>query len=470
MANIVTIDPMTRIEGHGKVTIHLDDSGTVESARFHVMEFRGFEKFCEGRMVWDMPLITTRICGICPTAHHLASVKACEAVFDVELPAAAKKLHELLILGSGLEDQALHFFFLAAPDFVLGPDSDPLKRNVLGIVEANKDLAIKAIRLRKIGKNIVERVGGSSIHPVTAIPGGMSKSITGDDRYSMLKDADEAISYAELALDIAKDLFIKYADLAPSFANFDSLYMGLTKDGMFEEYDGAIRVVDKDGAIVADFSPQDYANYIDEAVEDYSWAKFPYWKSGGETYRVGPLARLNVATNIDTPKAKVAFDEFKAIGNGKPLSGSLYYHYARVIELLYKAEKIKELLQDDEIMSQDVRVKVDRKAGEGVGVVEAPRGTLIHHYQADDFGKLVKANLIVPTTHNNKAIDTAIAMAAKDNIKGKKLNEGVLNLVEMAARCYDPCLSCATHAIGKMPLEVTLYSHDGLVLDSIRRA
>lgn len=470
MASKITIDPITRIEGHGKVTIHLDESGQVERARFHVMEFRGFEKFCEGRMIWEMPLITTRICGICPTAHHLASVKASEAAFDVTIPPAAKKLRELLIFGSGLEDQALHFFFLAAPDLVLGPDSDPLKRNVLGIVDADKDLALKAIRLRKIGKNIVERVGGSPIHPVTAIPGGMSRPITADDRYGMLKNADEAISYAEVALSLVKDLFEKYADLAPVFASFDSLYMGLTDDGTLEEYDGMIRVVDRDGEKVAEFSPQDYPLYIDEKVEDYSWTKFPYWKAGDETYRVGPLARLNVATNIDTPLAKVAFDSFKKMGNGKPLHGSLYYHYARVVELMYKAEKIKELLEDDEIMSTDVRVKVERKAGEGVGVVEAPRGTLIHHYVADDVGKLQKVNLIVPTTHNNKAIDIAIAMGAKDNVRGGKLTEGVLNTIEMAARCYDPCLSCATHAIGKMPLEVLLYSHDGRILDSMRRA
>ena len=470
MAQKITIDPITRIEGHGKVTIHLNGTGEVSAARFHVMEFRGFEKFCEGRMVWDMPLITTRICGICPTAHHLASVKACEAIFDVEIPSAAKKLRELLVFGSGLEDQALHFFFLAAPDLVLGPASDPLMRNVLGIVDADKDLAMKAIRLRKIGKNIVERVGGSSIHPVTAIPGGMSRGITAEDRYDMLKYADEAIDYAGIALTVAKDLFRKYSDLAPDFASFNTMYMGLTDDGMLEEYDGLIRVVDKDGKIVADFSPQNYTKYIEERVEDYTWTKFPYWKMGEETYRVGPLARLNVATGISTPLAKEAFDEFKAISGGKPLHGSLYYHYARVIELMYKAERIKELLLDDEIMSDNVRIKVERKAGEGVGVIEAPRGTLIHHYAADDFGKLTKANLIVPTTHNNKAIDTSIEMVAKAHVRDDRLDEGVLNMVEMAARCYDPCLSCSTHALGKMPLEVILYDQFGQVLDSIRRA
>jgi NAD-reducing hydrogenase large subunit len=420
-------------------------------------------------MIWDMPMITTRICGICPTAHHLASVKACEAVFDVEIPPAAKMLRELLVLGSGLEDQALHFFFLAAPDLVLGPESDPVKRNVMGIVGADKELAMKAIRLRKIGKNIVERVGGSAIHPVTAIPGGMSKPITAEDRYSMLQYAKEAITYSDVALTLVNRLFEQYAELAPVFATFDSLYMGLTNDGSYEEYDGMIRVVDKDGAVAAEFSPQDYANYIGERVEDYSWAKFPYWKAGDETYRVGPLARLNVAEKIDTPFASAALYTFKKMGNGKPLHGSLYYHFARVIELMYKAEKIKKILEDDEIMSTDVRVKVERKAGEGVGVVEAPRGTLIHHYVADDFGKLEKANLIVPTTHNNKAIDIAIALAAKDNIRGDKLTEGVFNTVEMAARCYDPCLSCATHAIGQMPLEIVLYGHDGKVLDTARR-
>lgn len=469
MAQKVTIDPITRIEGHGKVTIHLNGTGEVHAARFHVMEFRGFEKFCEGRMAWDMPLITTRICGICPSAHHLASVKACEAVFGVEIPPAAKKLRELLIYGSGLEDQALHFFFLAAPDLVLGPASDPLKRNVLGIVDADKELALKAIRMRKIGKNIVERVGGSAIHPVTAIPGGMSRGLTPEDRYDMQKTVDESIEYAEVALAVARDLFKKYGDLAPNFASFNTMYMGLTDNGALEEYDGMIRVVDKDGNIVADFSPQDYTKYIDERVEDYTWTKFPYWKMGEETYRVGPLARVNVATSVSTPRAAAAFEEFKAMSGGKPLHGSLYYHYARVIELMYKAEKIKELLADDEIMSDNVRVKVERKAGEGVGVVEAPRGTLIHHYAVDDFGKIVKANLIVPTTHNNKAIDTAIAMVAKDHVREDRLDEGVLNMVEMAARCYDPCLSCSTHALGKMPLEVVLYSHDGRVLDSIRR-
>jgi len=470
MANKIVIDPITRIEGHGKVTINLNKKGEVSSARFHVMEFRGFEKFCQGRMAWEMPLITTRICGICPTAHHLAAVKACEAVFDAKIPRAAKKLRQLLILGAGLEDQALHFFFLAAPDLVLGPNSNPAKRNVLGIVDKDKDLAMKAIRLRKIGKNIVERVGGSSIHPVTAIPGGMSKSITAEDRYSMLKSADEAIKYAGIALSLAKNLFKKYRDLAPTFASFSSMYVGLTDNGTLEYYDGMIRAIDNNGKIVADFPPQDYAKYIDEAIESYSWTKFPYWKAGKKTYRVGPLARINIASNVDTPEASEAFAEFKSLSDGKPLSGSLYYHYARVIELLHKAEKIKELLQDDEIMSDKVRVKVERKAGEGIGVVEAPRGTLIHHYVTDDFGKLQKVNLVVPTTHNNKALDTSIALAAKGSINNGKLTEGTLNQVEMAARCYDPCLSCSTHAVGKMPLEVILYDHNGLVLDIARRA
>ena len=467
----ITIEPVTKIEGHAKVTINLDDDGNVASSRFHVTEFRGFEKFCEGRMVWDMPVITTRICGICPVSHHLASAKACDDLLGVDIPPAAKKLRELMQMAQYIHSHSLHFFFLAAPDLVLGPDADPSTRSVFGIIKEDPELGKKAIKLRKIGQTMIDRVGGRAIHPVTAIPGGMSKPLSQKDRDIMLKEIDTAIELSELALTIGKDIYTKYAEVIPSFSTFETKHMGLVKDGMLELYDGNLRLAGN-GGIVEEFNPSDYLDYIGEHVEDSSWLKFPFYKKEGYPegiYRVGPLGRLNVAEGISTPLANAEFKEFKKLGNGGMVEETLYYHYARIIEMLYAAEKAKELLLDDEIVSENTRVKVDRVGGEGVGVIEAPRGTLIHHYWADDLGKITKSNMVVATIHNNPAMDMSVNEVAKNFIKDGNVTEGILNRVEMAIRCYDPCLSCSTHKAGQMPLELTLKSPEGKTVDVIRR-
>jgi NAD-reducing hydrogenase large subunit len=472
MSKTITIAPVTRLEGHGKVTIHLNDRNEVERAHFHVVEFRGFEKFCEGRLMSEMPVITTRICGICPVSHHLASVKACDAVLGVDIPPAAKKLRELMHMGQYIHSHSLHFFYLAAPDFLLGPASDRAKRNIVGIIEADPELAKKAIRLRQIGQNIIERVGGRAIHPVTAIPGGMSKPLSNEDRFNIRKELGEAMELAQLSLQVGKGVYEKYADIVPRFAVIKTNYMGLVKNGNLELYDGTLRMIDETGKTLEEFDPKNYLDYIGEHVEDWSYLKFPFYKKQGfpeGVYRVAPLGRLNVVDAISTELANKELGEFKKLGKGKPVHETLYYHYARLIEMLYAAERARELIEDDEIVSEDVRVKVERKAGEGVGVIEAPRGTLVHHYWADDSGKIEKANIIVATGHNNAAIDMSVNEVAKEFVKGGKIEEGALNMVEMAIRCYDPCLSCATHAIGQMPLVINLVAADGTVLDVVER-
>lgn len=472
MTRIITIDPVTKVEGHGKVTIHLDDAGNVVESHFHVQEFRGFEKFCEGRMVWEMPVITTRICGICPVSHHLASAKACDDLFGIEIPSTAKKLRELMHMSQMIHSHALHFFYLGAPDLLFGLDAPPEQRNVIGVINANPDLAKKAIRLRQIGQASVEKVGGRSIHPVAAIPGGMSKPLSHDDRYVMLKEMDEALDLAKLALGLVKGVNDQYQDLIPNFASFKTKYMGLVKDGALELYDGSLRIKDEQGSVMDEFDPKDYLSHIAERTEDWTYLKFPYHKESGwpnGVYRVAPLGRLNVADKISTPLANAELAEFKQLGGGQPVQHSLYYHYARIIELLYAVERAKELLLDDEIIHKDVRVQVSRRAGEGIGVIEAPRGTLIHHYQADDMGKLEKVNIIVSTAHNYSSMDRAVNEVAKMVLKNNKVEETLLNQVEMAIRCYDPCLSCATHQIGKMPLNIEILTSSGEVARSIRR-
>ncbi len=473
MSQVITVAPVTRLEGHGKVTIHLNGNGEVKESHFHVVEFRGFEKFCEGRLMSEMPVITTRICGICPVSHHLSSVKACDAALGVDIPSAAKKLRELMHMGQIIHSHALHFFYLAAPDFVLGPSSDPAKRNVVGIIEADPELAKKSIRLRQIGQNIIERVGGRPIHPVTAIPGGMSKPLSHEDRFTTGKELEEAIELAKLAVKVGEGVFEQYADVVPRFAVIKTNYLGLVKDGDLELYDGTLHLTDEKGKTLENFDPSTYLDHLGEHVEDWSYLKFPFYMKKGYPkgiYRVGPLGRLNVATGISTPLANEEFKKFKELGGGGPVHETLYYHYARLIELVYAVERAASLIDDEEIVSQDVRVQVDRKAGEGVGVIEAPRGTLIHHYWCDDSGKIEKANLIVSTVNNNPAIDMSVNEVAKEFVKGGKIEEGALNMVEMAVRCYDPCLTCATHAIGQMPLQMELLAPDGTVVDSIARS
>jgi len=470
MKRTIEVGPLTKVEGHGKITIQLDENGAVSDAHFHVTEFRGFEKFCEGRMIWDMPVITTRICGICPVSHHLAAAKACDDLLGAKIPPAARKQRELMHMGQIINSHALHFFFLAAPDFILTPDAPPVSRSVIGVYQKNPDLAKKAIKLRKIGQTIIDKVGARPIHPVTAIPGGMSKALRHQDRFHLIQDAKEAVRLSGLAVDTAYALIDSYRDSLPSLGSTPTKHMGMVRGGSLELYDGPIVMKDAVGKKIDEFDGRNYLSYIAEHVENSSWLKFPYYKREGwpdGIYRVGPLARLNVAEAIGTPEAGERMKTFKAMGG--TINENLYYHVARTIELLYASERALELLIDDDIVSKDFRVKVEKTAGEGVGAIEAPRGTLIHHYWADDDGRITKANFIVATTHNNKAIDLAVKDVAKMYVKGDTIQEGMLNRVEMAVRCYDPCISCSAHAIGKMPLDITLLASDGAVLDTLRR-
>ncbi len=472
MSKVITIDPVTRVEGHGKVTIHLDDQGQVQESHFHIQEFRGFEKFCQGRMAWEMPIITTRICGICPVSHHLAAAKACDDLFQVTIPPAGAKLRELMHMGQTIHSHALHFFYLAAPDLLFGLNAPPEDRNVVGVIKKDPVLGQKAIRLRQIGQNIVERVGGRSIHPVSAIPGGMSKSLAHEDRFAISTELKEALALAKEALALVKQVNEQYKGLISDFASFKTGYMGLVKDGALELYDGTLKLIDSLGQQMEEFEPRNYLEYIGEKSVENSYLKFPFYKKLGwpqGIYRVAPVARLNVADRITTHLANQELAQFKALGQGRPVQESLYYHYARIIELLYAVERAQQLVEDDEIVSREVRVPVTRQAGEGVGVIEAPRGTLIHHYVADDLGKLEKVNIIVATAHNYAAMDQAVNNVAQKVLNGAEVTENLLNQVEMAIRCYDPCLSCATHQLGKMPLDLEVINTQGEVVKRLIR-
>jgi len=474
MSKKVVIEPITRIEGHGKVTIHLDDQGEVSDAKFHVVEFRGFEKFCEGRLFWEMPVITPRICGICPVSHHLASAKATDAILGVEIPPTAKKLRELLQMGQYVQSHALHFFHLASPDLLLGMDADPAIRNVIGVIGAHPDLATKGVLLRKFGQEIIGMLGGKKVHPNFAIPGGVSKALHPDERDKIRKGIDGVIADMQVAVNLIKGYLAQHADLANSFANFPSNYMGLVDaSGNVKLYDGKLRIRDEKGNILEDqVEPKNYLSIIEEKVENWSYMKFPYYKKWGYPrgiYRVGPLGRLNVSDGFTTPLANKELKEFKKLSKNGIVEGSLYFHYARMIEGLYAAEKIKELVEDNTICSTDIRVSSNKFNEVGIGVIEAPRGTLIHHYQVDSKGTIRKVNLIVSTGHNNLAMNRAVESVAKSFIKGGKLTEGILNRVEAAIRCYDPCLSCATHALGQMSLIVQLVSANGEVIEEARR-
>jgi NAD-reducing hydrogenase large subunit len=465
----ITIDPVTRIEGHGKVIITLHDSGLVEGASFQTVEFRGFEKFCEGRMVWDMPTLTSRICGFCPVSHHLASVKACEAVFGVEPPPAAAMLRELLLLGQFIQSHALHYFFCAMPDFL---GVEPKDRNAFAMLSANSEAAQKAVKLRRVGQDIVDKVGGGRLHPVTCIPGGMSKTLDYLDRVELLKGVVQGLKIAKLAVENVKALYGANKETFDTFASFPSHYVGLSASGQLRLYDGTLRVVDESGALVTEVAPRDYATVFDEQSAADSYTKTLFLKGRGEkngVYRVGPLARLNVADSVSTPLAGAELAEFKKLGAGSPVAPSLFYHYARMIELLYAVERASELLRYGEILSAEVRVPVKRRAGEGVGVIEAPRGTLIHHYVAREDGRITKVNLVVATAHNKLAMNESVARVAQSLVSGGTIDEGQLNFVEMAIRCYDPCLSCSTHAFGKMPLEIELRDAAGSTRATFRR-
>jgi NAD-reducing hydrogenase large subunit len=474
MTKKIVIEPVTRIEGHGKVTIHLDDEGNVTDARLHATQLRGFEKFCEGRLFWEMPVITPRICGICPVSHHLASAKAGDALLGVEIPPAAKKLRELMQMAQYVQSHCLHFFHLASPDLLFGKDAEPARRNVIGLIAEKPEIAVKGVTLRKFGQEIIESLGSKKVHPNCAIPGGMNTALAPEDRERYLQQVDRVIADVQSAIDMIKDYYDQHSEEAASFANFDSSYLGLVgDDGSLELYDGRLRLKDSKGYTLEDnVNPSDYLSIIEEMVEDWSYHKFPYykrWGYPGGIYRVGPLGRLNVADRIVTPLANGEFQNFKKLGEVGIVGGSLYYHYARMIEALYAVEQIQTLLEDDLICSTEIRTDSTSFNEEGVGVIEAPRGTLFHHYWIDRSGMIRKVNLIVATGHNNAAMNRSIYEVAKVYVKDGKLTEGALNRVEAAIRCYDPCLSCSTHALGQMPLAIQVVSHTGEVIASTVR-
>jgi len=473
-ARKITIEPVTRIEGHARVTIHLDPEGGVDQTYFHVDEFRGLEKFSEGRPYFEMPQITQRICGICPVSHHLASVKACDAIMGVEPPRPARLLRELLHLAQFVQSHGMHFFYLAAPDLLLGFDADPTVRNVFGIIKANPQLALKAVNLRRFGQQIIEVLGGKRVHPNFAIPGGVNVPLDLKDRDAIAAERGQHLEFARDAVDLIKQWLDGHKELALGFAAFPSSYMGLVDaQGGMQLYEGQIRIRDAQGSLLDQFAPAAYLENIAEHVEPWSFLKFPFYRKQGwpqGAYRVGPLARLNVVDKMATPLAGRELDEFKQIADGKPVEGSLFYHYARMIELLFALETMGGLLDDRDILSTEIRAYESRQLNpRGIGIIEAPRGTLIHDYTVDENGLLARVNLIVATGHNNWAMNQAVAAVAKAYINGSQPSEGILNRVEASIRCYDPCLSCSTHAIGRMPLQVVVMGVDGSILEQMAR-
>ena len=436
-------------------------------------EFRGFEKFCEGRLVTEMQQITPRICGICPVSHHLAAAKAGDIVLGCPPPKPASLLRELMHMGQIIQSHGMHFFELAGPDLILGFDHDPATRNVVGLVQADPDLTLKAIRLRKFGQSIIAELGERSIHPTFAIPGGVNRPLSAASRDRLLLQIDEQIATIQTGIKVFKNWMEANMDVINRFAVFPTGYLGLvTPTDSLELYDGEIRLTGRDGHQLEKFSAQNYLDYIAEHVEPWSYLKFPYYKKLGfpeGAYRVGPLGRLNNVDRIDTPLAQQHFLEFKQLNGGKPVENTLHYHYARLIECLFATERARVLLETPDILSTDILNTRQQPRGEGVGIIEAPRGTLIHHYQANEYGQLTKVNLIVSTGHNNFAMSNAVDMVAKEYVHGPDIKEGMLNRVEHAIRAHDPCLSCSTHAIGQMPIEISIFDANENLVRTIRQ-
>ncbi|MFP4193113.1 MAG: Ni/Fe hydrogenase subunit alpha [Candidatus Hydrogenedentota bacterium] len=474
MSKTITIDPVTRIEGHSKITIQLDDQGQVDEARFHVTQFRGFEKFTEGRPYYEMPGITARICGICPISHLLASAKACDDLLGVRIPPAADRARRLLHMGQTVQSHALSFFHLSAPDILLGMDADPAKRHVLGLAQAHPEIAKEGIWLRMFGQQIIEWLAGRRIHPAWVAPGGVASPLTAEVRDKILEGIPRAIDITQQALDLWRGVVDEFKDEIATFGNFPTHFLSLTApDGGLDLYDGHLRLTDSERGIVADqLDPTAYDQYIGEAVEPWSYLKMPFYKPQGYPngiYRVGPLARLNNADHCGTELADKELAEFRKLSNGAVLS-SFHYHYARLIEILYCLETARELLNHPDALSTNVRAKARPSRNEGVGVAEAPRGTLIHHYRIDENEQIAWSNLIIATGHNNLAMNRGITQAAKKFVQGDQIKEGALNRVEAVIRCYDPCLSCSTHALGQMALQLQLLDPQGNVLDEKARA
>ena len=466
----IIIDPVTRIEGHAKITIHLGEDGTVERTQFHVTQVRGFEKFTEGRPYYEMPGITARICGICPISHLLASAKACDAIMAVRIPPAAALLREAIHCGQIVQSHALSFFHLSAPDLLLGMDSDPAARNVLGLAEKHPELAREGIALRKFGQRVIERLAGERIHPAGIVPGGVAAPLDAAGRDAILNELPEARGIARRTLDLFKCILDGFSSEIENFGKMATMYAGLVgPEGELRLYDGRLRFKAATGETAAEIDPAQYAELIGEASLTDSYLKAPYYKPLGYPagiYRVGPLARLNVADRCGTPAADAELREFRE-RFGPVVESSFHYHYARLIEIVHCLERLQVLLETPAILDRHVRARAEVNALEGVGVAEAPRGILVHHYKVDERGAMVWANLIIATGHNNLAISRSIEQVSRHYVKGTHLEEGMLNRVSAVVRAYDPCLSCSTHAGGVVAMRIELVGSDGEKLDEV---
>jgi len=478
MAKTLVIQPVSRIEGHAKITIQLDDEGNVADSRVNVLALRGFEKFCQGRPVEELPRITPRICGVCPWAHHLASAKATDAVFGVDIPEAAKKIRELAYMFHTMHSHILHFFVLSGPDFVMGPDADYTVRNIVGIVNKVPDIAKQVVRVRWLAQMMTQLMGGKAIHPDVAVPGGWAKPVTQSEVEKVKDAANECLDFAKFAMGFAKnEIFPNYLDAVKTLGVIETGFLGTVDgNGALNLYDGKLRMMGKDGSSY-DFDAADYLDYIGEHVEPWSYQKFPYEKKAGSlsmdldnpvgVYRTNALARINVCDKIATPLAQAELEEFRS-QFGRPAQLTLLYHWARLIETLYCAEHALELLDDPDITSSNIRATVTPRAARGVGCVEAPRGTLIHDYTTDENGMVTKVNIIVGTTHNHAPINMSVKQAAKALIQNGNYDQGILNKVEMAIRAYDPCLACATHSMGQIPVSLDVVDSQGKVIDTLK--
>jgi len=463
----IVIDPLTRIEGHAKITIEIDDNNEVQNAKMHVTQFRGFEKFCEGRPFEEMPSLMARTCGICPVSHLVSGSKAGDGILGVTPPPTARNLRRVMNLSQILQSHALSFFHLSSPDILLGFDADVKTRNIFGLMGSHPDIARAGIRLRGFGQHAIKLLSGKRIHPAWMVPGGVNRPLPVENRDEILAGIPEARASVMVALELFKSHLGKYKDEADNLANIPTMFMGIVgADGSLEHYDGLVRFMDTNGNIVADkLSPSDYQSFIGEKVEEFSFMKSPYYLPFGPdagAYRVGPLARLNIADKCGTPLADAELEIFRSYSRVQ--NASFFYHYARLIEILYCTEKIEELLSDESILSDHIRAHAGVNNFESVGMSEAPRGNLLHHYKVDKNGLVTWSNLIIATGHNNIAMNRGITQAAKRFVKADKLEEGMLNRVEAVIRCFDPCLSCATHAQGKMGFEVSMLK-EGVAID-----
>ncbi len=470
----VVIEPVTRVEGHGKVTLLLDEQNRVHQVRLHIVEFRGFEKFIQGRPYWEVPVLVQRLCGICPVSHHLAAAKAMDMLVGARtLTPPAEKLRRLLHFGQMLQSHALHFFHLASPDLLFGFDSEVERRHIVGVIASHPDLALQGVKLRKYGQEIIRHITGKRVHGTAALPGGMNKALKASERDELRGGIAQVVAWSRSAVKLSRDFFTS-SEYSAEFGTFPSNHLGLVgADGGLDLYDGGLRALDAGGATIFDHVDYTHYNrYIREEVKSWSYMKFPFIIGKGAEegwYRVGPLARLNICDRVPTPLAEAERQVFRAAAGGGLQQATLAYHWARMIEMLHAAEAIERLLEDPDLLGTDL-VTRGARALEGVGVVEAPRGTLFHHYKINENDAVEKANLIVSTTNNNQAMNEAVRQVAARYLDGRKLTEGLLNHIEVAIRAYDPCLSCATHALGRMPLEVSLLAADGELLDRLVRS